>query len=68
MVRSERIADGVMHGLGVLSAFVGATASIAWAAGHADAGQIWALSIYGAALLATFSASAFYHLPPWKGI
>lgn len=68
MVRSERIADGVMHGLGVLGAVVGAIVIIVWAAGHADAGQIWALSIYGAALLATFSASAFYHLTPWKGI
>lgn len=57
-----------MHGLGVLGAVVGAIVIIVWAAGHADAGQIWALSIYGAALLATFSASAFYHLTPWKGI
>ncbi|MEL7181350.1 MAG: hemolysin III family protein, partial [Pseudomonadota bacterium] len=30
--------------------------------------QITAITIYGATLIATFVASAFYHMTPWEGI
>lgn len=64
--RSERIADGTMHALGVLTALTGAVILIVWAAMNLGGGQIAALSIYGAALIATFCASAFYHMTPWE--
>ena len=66
--RSERIADGTMHALGVLGAVSGAVVLIFWTAGTASAGQIAAISVYGATLIATFVASAFYHMTPWEGI
>ena len=64
--RSERIADGTIHALGLLFALTGATGLIVWSAVHAGAGHIAALSVYGAALIATFAASAFYHMTPWE--
>jgi hemolysin III len=66
--RSERIADGTMHAVGVLGAITGAVVLIVWSAGTATPGQIAALSVYGATLIATFVASAFYHMTPWEGI
>jgi hemolysin III len=66
--RSERIADGTMHAVGVLGAVSGAIVLIIWAAGTATAGQIAAISVYSATLIATFVASAFYHMTPWEGI
>ena len=66
--RSERIADGTMHAIGVLGAISGAVVLIAWSSGTATAGQIAAISIYGATLIATFVASAFYHMTPWERI
>ncbi|MEJ8563195.1 hemolysin III family protein [Yoonia sp. GPGPB17] len=66
--RSERIADGTMHAVGVLGAITGAVVLIVWASGHATAAQIAAIAVYGATLIATFVASAFYHMTPWEGI
>lgn len=66
--RSERIADGTMHAVGVLGAISGAVVLIIWSAEAASAAQIAAISVYGATLIATFVASAFYHMTPWEGI
>ena len=66
--RSERIADGTMHAIGVLGALTGAIALVAWSAGVASAGQVAAIAIYGGTLIATFAASAFYHFTPWESI
>ena len=66
--RSERIADGTVHLLGLFSALTGAVLLIVWAAVNASAGHVAAISVYGATLIATFAASAFYHLTPWEGI
>jgi hemolysin III len=65
--RSERIADGTMHTLGVAFALLGAIALIVWAMMR-GAGDIPALAVYGAAMIATFTASAFYHLTPWEAL
>ncbi|MBU2359867.1 MAG: hemolysin III family protein [Alphaproteobacteria bacterium] len=64
--RSERIADGTLHALGVAFALAGAVALLGWAARSVDAGQLTALTVYGVALVATFTASALYHMSPWK--
>lgn len=66
--RSERIADGTMHAIGVIGAISGAVVLIVWAAGMSSAGQIAAIAIYGATLIATFTASAMYHMTPWEGL
>ena len=66
--RSERIADGTMHAVGVLGAITGAVVLIVWSTGTATAGQIAAISVYGATLIATFVASAIYHMTPWPAI
>ena len=66
--RAERIADGAMHALGVFGALSGTTVLIVWALGVASAGHIAAISIYGATLIATFTASAMYHMTPWESI
>ena len=66
--RAERIADGTMHVVGVLGAVTGAVVLIIWSSGNTTAGQIAAISVYGATLIATFVASAFYHMTPWDSI
>ena len=66
--RSERIADGAMHAVGVIGAISGAVVLIVWAAGMSTPGQIAAISVYGATLIATFVASAMYHMTPWESI
>lgn len=66
--RSERIADATMHAIGVIGAVSGAIVLIIWTSGMAGPGQIAAVSIYGATLIATFVASAMYHFTPWESI
>lgn len=64
--RSERIADGTMHAVGVIGAVAGAVVLIVWSSGNATAAQLAAISVYCATLIATFVASAFYHMTPWE--
>lgn len=63
--RSERIADGTMHAIGLAGALGGTVFLLTWNAGLASMWQMLALAIYGGALTATFAASAFYHMTPW---
>ncbi len=65
---SERIADGTVHAIGVLGALTGAVLLIIWSAFNASPGQIAAIAVYGGTLIATFAASAMYHLTPWEHI
>ncbi len=64
--RSERIADGILHALGLTFALTGAVLFVTFGALHLGAGQVAALSIYGAALVGSFAASAIYHFTPWE--
>lgn len=66
--RSERIADGSMHLIGVTLALLGAISLLIWCAQVASAWEITAVSVYAVTLVATFSASAFYHMTPWEHI
>ena len=66
--RSERIADAAMHTLGVVGALIGAAVLIWLMFGGFGAGQNLAFAVYGLALIATFTASAFYHMTPWEGL
>ncbi len=65
---SEQIADGSMHALGVVGALAGFIVLMIWTVGQVSAGQSAALAVYGLALFATFCASAFYHMTPWKSL
>ena len=65
--RSERLADGAMHVIGVAGAIIGAAFLLMVTAEASDAGTRAALAVYGAALVATFLASACYHMTPWEG-
>lgn len=60
--RLERLADGAIHVVGVLSGVVAVAVLIAVAAPHGDAWTLSSLAIYGAGMLAMFSCSALYHL------
>ncbi|MEL6958527.1 MAG: hemolysin III family protein [Pseudomonadota bacterium] len=64
--RSERIADAVMHIVGLAFAITGTILLIIWASGNTDAGTIAGLSVYGGTLIASFVASLFYHFTPWE--
>ncbi|RYH02248.1 hemolysin III [Salipiger sp. IMCC34102] len=66
--RSERIADGVMHALGIAFALAGSAGLLVWAAMHAGPGQMTALAVYAFGLMATFLASGLYHMTPWVRI
>ncbi|MCV9997780.1 hemolysin III family protein [Pararhizobium sp. YC-54] len=62
--RSELIADGVVHGIGLAFALVGVTAMIFYASVWSTSGQLIAAWIYGAGLVATLSISFLYNLYP----
>ncbi|TNC50097.1 hemolysin III [Rubellimicrobium rubrum] len=64
--RSERIADGVIHALGVTFALTGASILTTFAILHADSARAVAVAVYGLALIGTFIASACYHMTPWE--
>lgn len=66
--KSERIADGSMHAIGVIGALTGTILLMVWTAGDVSAWQMTALAVYGVGLITTFAASAFYHMTPWPTI
>jgi len=65
----ERLADGIIHVLGIGLSLVAVAILLVHAAPRVDASTTTALAIYGAALIALFIASAAYHMTPlhhWK--
>jgi hemolysin III len=62
--RAELIADGVVHGVGVLCGLVAATVLVVLTAIYATAPDVVAVSIYVAGLLAMLTLSATYNLWP----
>lgn len=64
--RSERIADAVIHAIGVGFALTGTILLVIFGAQWLGTGQVAALSIYGGALILSFAASAIYHFTPWE--
>jgi hemolysin III len=58
----ERLADGVLHAVGVTASLVAFTVLLIIGIKSATALWIVSLTIYGLALVATFSCSAGYHL------
>ncbi|MGZ9811962.1 PAQR family membrane homeostasis protein TrhA [Pseudoroseicyclus sp. H15] len=64
LARGERIADGVMHALGILFAITGAALLIPFTALRGDGGVTAGISVYCGILIFAFIASALYHFPP----
>lgn len=62
--RAELIADGVVHGIGVLCGLVAAIVLIVLAAVYATGIEVAAVSVYAAGLLAMLMLSATYNLWP----
>jgi hemolysin III len=60
--RPERIADAVVHALGLALAVVAATALMATALARGDGARLAGLGIYAAGLLAMLACSALYNL------
>lgn len=62
--RAERIADGIIHGLGLGCGLVAATALVTLAGVYASPSALVTVSIYVAGLLAMLGLSAAYNLWP----
>ena len=62
--RAELIADGVVHGIGVLCGLVAATVLVVLTAVYATAFEIVGVSVYVAGLLAMLVLSATYNVWP----
>ena len=57
----EEIAHSVSHGIGVLLSVVGLAMLIVYSSRYGDAWHVVSSSIYGATLIALYTASALYH-------
>ena len=66
--RSERVADGSMHAIGVTGAVLGAIMLLVWSVPDASPWEVTAIAVYAATLIGTFTASAFYHMTPWESL
>jgi hemolysin III len=67
---SERIADGVIHTIGVTASLTATIIVFAFVVPYLPAQSATSLVIYGVAMVAMFSFSAAYHMipvPHWKG-
>lgn len=60
----ELVADGVVHGIGIVMALIGATVLIFYATVWADSGEIVAAWIYSAGLVLALAISCSYNLWP----
>ena len=58
----EYVADGVVHGLGVIAALIGSITLILWATGEAPMGHLPPLLVYGIGMVASFGLSAAYNM------
>jgi hemolysin III len=66
--RSERIADGLVHLIGVVLGMVGTVLLIVFSALWANsASAVVAVSVYTGLMLFGLIASAVYHFTPWEG-
>ena len=61
---AERVADGVVHAVGIAAAIVGVVFLFIYAIPSGETLSITSLAIYGTALIALFCVSAAYHLTP----
>ncbi len=65
--RAERVADGVIHAVGLSASLVAAGALISMTVIDGDAARIGSAVAYGLAMVAVFAFSASYNLLPGRG-
>ncbi|MEZ5872584.1 MAG: hemolysin III family protein [Nitratireductor sp.] len=68
---NERIADAIVHGIGIGSSLVAVPLLLAFAIPRVSIGTSISLAVYGAAIITLFMVSAAYHLVPhldWKPV
>ncbi|MFZ1742199.1 MAG: hemolysin III family protein [Pontixanthobacter sp.] len=66
----ERLADGIVHLIGVLAALAGCLSLVLFTAAKYDTPLIAACAVYAISMTASFTISASYHLLPhhhWRG-
>lgn len=61
----EEIANSVSHGVGIVLSIAGLVVLVAFSAIEGSAWRIVSCSVFGAALVLTYSASTLYHAVPW---
>jgi hemolysin III len=66
--RGERVADGVVHLLGLTASLIAASLLIGLTAADGDAARIASASAYGAAMVAVFAFSASYNMLSRPGL
>ncbi|PTX56453.1 hemolysin III [Litoreibacter ponti] len=64
--RAEKWADGLIHLLGLGASLIAIAIFLAYQSDHLSTGQLGALSIYWAGLVAMFTVSGAYHMTPWE--
>lgn len=64
----EEVANSITHGIGVMLAIAALAVLVAFASLHGNAWHIVACSIFGAALILTYTTSTLYHSIPIKKI
>jgi len=64
--RAERIADGVIHAVGLFASLVAASILIGLTAADGDAARIGSAVAYGLAMVAVFAFSASYNMLPGR--
>ena len=68
LARREKIADGVIHALGIAASITAAVILLIIVAGTLPLGATLAVAVYAATLVAVFAASAGYHMVPWPAL
>ena len=63
---SERVADGILHIVGLIAALIGAVVLVVLSFGAIAGVFTLGLITYGITLVGTFAASGLYHFTPWE--
>jgi hemolysin III len=66
--RAERIADGVIHVVGIAASSIAVAILLVFAIPTLDVSSTTALAIYGVTVVALFSISAAYHMVTHEGL
>lgn len=68
VIPRERIADGVVHILGLSAVAVGCSCLMIFASMRFDPVLVAACAVYAVSMMVSFTVSASYHLLPWHNL
>ncbi|MFQ6553941.1 PAQR family membrane homeostasis protein TrhA [Aestuariibius insulae] len=66
--RPDRIADGIVHALGIVGSITGVILLVALGWAHLSGEELAGIAIYATAIIAAFIASGLYHMTPWENL